>query len=114
MRAQLAERDEWTDRVRELRAASRVGMLGCDPAYLVLEDEASFHWVVAPAEGRALNLTLCGAPVGHDWLLQPEATTAIPSESSFCGYPVVEELCLECMERMARLARSVADQLGRA
>ena len=115
MRTPIVERDEWADRVCELRAATRGGVLGCDSAYLVLEGEAPFHWVVAPAERGGRNATLCGRPVGDDWLLQPEATTSpFVSESSFCGYPVIEELCPACMERMARLARSLADQLGRA
>ena len=111
----MAEPTEWLAQIRELRAATRNGILGCDSVYLVLEGEAPFHWVVAPPESREPDATLCGRYLDLGWLRQPEAgRSSTPSETSFCGYPVVEELCTACMLGMARVARGVAKSLGAA
>ncbi len=107
------EPSEWLAQIRELRAAARGGILGCDAAYLVLEGEAPFHWVIAPAEGREADATLCGRSLRGEWLRQPEVGTAsAPAETWFCGYPAVEELCLACMVGMARVAGGVLRSLG--
>ena len=65
---------DWVSQIRELRATSRSGILGCDSVYLVLEGDAPFHWVVAPTEGREPDATLCGRSVHREWLRQPDAS----------------------------------------